>query len=251
MCALLSAAYILLTKQGKSWLIIPAAALSSMLISLLFGFAPDVSVPNSLPYFDPAYWWDHMWGIGFTADLLSILVTLPFAFFVIVMWSVDTVSVFAVMDAGCAHGQKGPGIAQDRFFLTASIHNMLCALFGSAQTGSHWRSFLIPLFMTERPIRPAAILLCILGLIAGVSAVPLKIMLFSPLIWTVLLFGIFIPFVVAGVRNIQNIRGIPRKLAILLLSGIGVVVSPIITGMGTVIFEIVEKRKNRSGDQSC
>lgn len=58
-------------------------------------------------------------------------------------------------------------------------------------------------YLNLMPIRSSSILLGILGIIAGITGVPIKILSFPPLIWTVLLFGIFIPFVSLGIKNIS------------------------------------------------
>lgn len=93
--------------------------------------------------------------------------------------------------------------------------------------------------MVKRPLRPASILLGFLGIIAGFSAVPIKILSFPPLIWSVLLFGIFLPFTVVGLKNLSYKKTKLDTAAILTASLIGVFVTPILTWVITIIFEKV------------
>ena len=239
---LLALAYLLLLKYKKNWLVIPVAAIVSVLIPLLFGVNIDISAPTSFPNFSPFYWWNDMWGIGFGIDLLTIIRTLPFALFVVLLWAIDTISINAMLHANFQANETREEINLDNSFMIASARNMIGGLCGGAQTSSLWRSFLIPLFMMKRPIRSASILLGILGILAGITAIPVKILSFPPLIWTVLLFGIFIPFVGLGIKNIKNAETIAQKGIILLFSATGVLISPILTWVGAVCFEKIEQK---------
>jgi len=238
----LALAYLLLLKHKKNWLVIPVSAIVSVLISLLFGVNIDISTPTSFPNFNPFYWWNDMWGIGFGINLLTIIRTLPFAIFVVLLWAIDTISINAMLHANFQANETREEINLNNSFIIVSARNMIGGLCGGAQTSSLWRSFLIPLFMMKRPIRSASILLGILGLLVGITAIPVKILSFPPLIWTVLLFGIFIPFVTLGIKNIKNTENIAQKAIILLFSATGVFISPILTWVGAVCYEKIEQK---------
>jgi len=239
---LLALVYGLLVKYKKNWLIIPIAAIISVIVPLLFEVKIDLSVPNTLPNFNPIYWWHNVWGIGFGLNIFTIIKTLPFALFVILVWAIDTVSINAMLDANFKANERREEINLDTSFVIVAVRNMIGGMCGGAQTSSLWRSFLIPLFMIKRPIRPSAILLGIFGIIAGITAAPIKILSFPPLIWTVLLFGIFIPFIVIGIKNTKNAENLTQKITILLFSAIGVLFSPILTWVGAVCFEKIGQK---------
>ncbi|MDF2942111.1 MAG: hypothetical protein K0S01_969 [Herbinix sp.] len=233
----LVAVYLLLLKWNKLWLIIPVAAVISLLISTAF----DISIGNvttiSLPSFNPSYWWNEMWGIGFGFELQTILKTLPFAFFVLLLWAVDTVSITSMLDATYQEQDKREEINLNRSFTITSLRNMIGGLLGGAQTSALWRSFLIPLFIVKRPLRPASIILGFLGIIAGFTAIPIKVLSFPPLIWSVLLFGIFLPFVMVGLKNLGSLEKLTQKIIIIMFSLLGVLISPIVTWLGAVLYE--------------
>ncbi|PKM95889.1 MAG: hypothetical protein CVU84_03550 [Firmicutes bacterium HGW-Firmicutes-1] len=239
---LLILTYVLLLRYNKSWLIIPAATIVSIVIPLLFGISMDISVPDTTLSFNPIYWWNDMWGIGFGFNIVTIIKTLPFALFVVLLWAIDTVSIKAVIHTAENSSEKNEEMNLDTSFIIVSLRNIIGGVCGGAQTSSLWRSFLIPLYMIKRPIRSSAILLGILGIIAGFTSIPIKILSFSPLIWTVLLFGIFIPFVLVGIKHLRSTQKITQKIAILLFSATGVFVSPILTWLAAVCFEKIEHK---------
>ncbi len=241
----LIAIYIVLFIYKKAWVIIPTAAVASIFIPLLFGIEPDLAGASAPLNFNPYYWWNDMWGIGFGLNAVTLLKTLPFALFVIVLWAVDTVSVKAITDNNSGDNEKQTDIDMNNSFLIVSARNAAGGLCGGAQTAALWRSFLIPLSMVKRPIQYSAILLGILGITASITAVPIRIMSYPPLIWTVLLFGIFVPFLNIGLKGIKNSDGYMRKGAITLLTAIGLLFNPIITWVGAVVFEKTSFKKNR------
>ena len=235
-------AYCLLLKFKMNWLIIPVAAIVSVLISLLFGYGIDLSAPHALPNFNPYYWWNDMWGIGFGFQIITIVKTLPFALFVILLWTIDTLSIKAMADANYKDNEKQEEIDLDKSFIITSIRNMLGGTCGGAQTSALWRSYLIPLFIVKRPLRPSSILLGIFGIIAGLTATPIKVLSFPPLIWSVLLFGIFVPFTIVGIKNTIQTEGKLQKGAIFIFTALGVVFNPIFTWLGALIFEKYNKK---------
>lgn len=240
--ASLTVIYMLLRIWKKIWLIVPSSAIISMLVSIMFGIKPSKLDSIALPSFDPTYWWNDMWGIGFGFDLITIVKTLPFAFFILILWAIDTVSITTMLDATYEANEKKEELNLNRSIIITAARNMIGSLFGGAQTSALWRSFLIPLFMVKRPLRPASILLGIFGIIAGFTAVPIKVLSFSPLIWSVLLFGIFIPFTIVGLENLKISGHWTRKLAIIIVSSFGVNYSLVLTWIGAILFELAEKQ---------
>lgn len=244
MAAILIIAYTIITVKKKNWLVIPISAAVSLILPYAFGMnfpsAPHLPYPN----LNPSFWWNEMWGIGYGLDIATVLRTLPFAFFVILLWAIDTVSITTMFDASGDKASRET-IDIDRSFIITSIRNMVGGICGGAQTGALWRSYLIPLFMVRRPLRASSLLLGVLGLISGFLAVPIKIMSYPPLIWSVLLFGIFLPFVMVGLKNLQKSDAIFTKVLILLLTLVGVLVSPIITWVGAVLIEQLVNRNQK------
>jgi hypothetical protein len=234
---ILTILYIFLYRLNKLWLIIPAAAAVSLFISFLFEERIGNVSTISFPSFSPSFWWNEMWGIGFGFQLITILKTLPFAIFVILLWAVDTVSIQTMIASNYEGEEVREEININQSFIITSLRNIIGGIFGGAQTGALWRSFLIPLYMMKRPLRFSSILLGILGIIAGFTALPIKIMSFPPLIWTVLLFGIFLPFVIVGLKGLIKTNRLTDKIIILLTTTSGILISPIIPWLVCVLYE--------------
>ncbi len=235
MLSLLGLLYIGLVSLKRSWLMIPVTAVTALLFPLLFGMGPDVAADVSIPDLNPSYWWNTMWGIGFGLRLSTIIKTLPFAVFIVVLWAVDTVSIQAMIEANREAGEDKEEFRLSRSFIITSIRNILGGLFGGAQTSALWRSYLIPLFMVRRPMRASSVLLGILGVLAGVTAIPVKVLSFPPLIWFVLLFGIFLPFFLVGFKNTIKTGSLTSVGLVLCLTLAGLFISPIITWLGAVL----------------
>jgi len=244
LCLLLTLAttYTLLFICKKTWLMIPISAGVSLAFSWLFGIEIDTSTNIKAIQLNPIYWWEDMWGIGFGLNMMTILKTLPFALFVVLLWTVDTVSIQAVISTDFKENEKNEEINIKSSFMAVSIRNMIGGFFGGAQTSSLWRSFLIPLYMMKRPLRHASIMLGILGIFAGITAAPIRILSFPPLVWSVLLFGIFIPFINTGIKNLKDTNNFTQKFIIVLLAVLGIVFSPILTWVGGILFEKFGKR---------
>lgn len=242
---ILFTSYILLFLYKRSWMIIPIAAVASVLIPFIFGLRIDVAATAMPLNFNPYYWWQELWGIGFGLNIDTILRTLPFAVFVVILWAVDTISINAIIDTNFSSGECREEIDTDNSFIVVSVRNIIGGICGGAQTGALWRSYLIPLFMVKRPIRSSAILLGLMAIIASITSVPIKIMSFPPLIWSVLLFGIFVPFIIIGIKNLKTAGNISHKLSILILTAVGVVFSPMLTWIGAVCYEKITEKINK------
>lgn len=237
----LTVCYIYLLKKEKAWLMIPISAVMSLLLPLLCGIKVDFFEPMNNLVLNPKYWWEEVWGVGFGLNLPTILKTLPFAIFVMLLWAMDTVAITTLLDEQGQEGRKKEEINLDQSFIVAAIRNIVGGIFGGAQTSSLWRSFLIPLFMVKRPMRGATILLSIICITASLWGLPIKILAFPPLVWTVLLFGIFMPLSLAGFNKWRRGKQLGQKVGIVILAAIGIGYSPIITWLGAVVFEKLSK----------
>jgi len=232
--------YLILFYFKKNWLVIPVISIFAFIIPELVGTGYTIIPVNLNLNLNPFYWWNDMWGIGFGLNGVTILKTIPFALFIILLWAIDTLSIQAIREGSYGNEEKEEQLDIVQSFTSVAVRNMIGAFLGGAQTGSLWRSFLIPLYMIKRPMRICAVLLSVLGIIASLTMIPIQIMSYTPLVWSVLLFGIFMPFTVVALTNIKNTKGLRIKLFILLFSALGIAVSPIITWIASVIYEKLE-----------
>ena len=229
--------YSVLLRLKKSWLMIPIASIVSILLPLAFGIKIDVSPVSEGLILDPFYWWNEVWGIGFGMNFGTLFKTLPFALFVMLLWSMDTVAITTLLDAQDENREENEQIDINKSFVVVALRNMVGGILGGAQTASLWRSFLIPLVMIKRPMRGATILLSILCIIAGIWGTPIKVLSFAPLVWTVLLFGIFMPLTMAGMNKLKEAQHNLEKGVLLLWVILGILYSPILTWIGATLSE--------------
>ncbi|GLB29424.1 membrane protein [Lacrimispora amygdalina] len=232
--------YLILFYFKKNWLVIPVISIFAFIIPELVGTGYMIIPVNLNLNLNPFYWWNDMWGIGFGLNGVTILKTIPFALFIILLWAIDTLSIQAIREGSYGNKEKEEQLDIVQSFTSVAVRNMIGAFFGGAQTGSLWRSFLIPLYMIKRPMRICAVILSVFGIIASLTMIPIQIMSYTPLVWSVLLFGIIMPFTVIALTNIKNTKGLRIKLFILLFSALGIAVSPIITWIASVIYEKLE-----------
>lgn len=235
--------YILLQHYKKNWLVIPVASLVAFVIPTLCGVGYRIAPVSMKLNLSPFYWWNEMWGIGFGLNVATILKTVPFALFVILLWTIDTVSIQTIREASYKKDEEKEHMDINQSFIIVAIRNMIGAFFGGAQTASLWRSFLIPLYMVKRPMRICAILLGIAGIIASLTVVPIQIMSYTPLVWSVLLFGIFMPFILVSLKNVIHEQKKRTKLSILLFALLGIGINPIVTWVFSVIYEKLDSGK--------
>ena len=240
---LLVIAYLILICLKRNWLVIPVVSVVAFLIPKLFGTGYEITPVSLNLNLNPFYWWNDMWGIGFGLNGLTILKTIPFAFFVIILWAIDTLSIQTIREGSYAKEEKKERLDIVQSFSIIAIRNIIGSFLGGAQTGSLWRSFLIPLYMVKRPMRKCAVLLGVLGIIASLTMIPIQIMSYTPMVWSVLLFGIFMPFTVIALTNTKNVKGARTKIFILIFSIVGITISPIITWIASVLYEKLEGRR--------
>ncbi|PHV69983.1 hypothetical protein CS063_12610 [Sporanaerobium hydrogeniformans] len=238
---LLTLCYVYLIKMDKVWMMIPISAVVSLLIAFLGGIKLNLMEPMNPLVLNPIYWWEEVWGIGFGLNFVTILKTLPFAFFVMLLWGMDTVAITTLLEEQSSEEENPEEIDLNKSFMVVAVRNMLAGSLGGAQTGSLWRSFLIPLFMIQRPMRGATFLLGGACILVSLFGSPIKLLAFPPLVWTVLLFGIFMPLSVIGFNKWRRSKQALQKIAIILLAAIGVGYSPIITWLGALIVQHFSK----------
>lgn len=234
--------YFILLYFKKLWLVIPIASLVAFLIPSLLGMRYILSPVKLNLNLSPFYWWNDMWGIGFGFHTMTVLKTIPFALFVILLWAIDTLSIQTISEKSYEKEPIKEHFDVPKSFYIVALRNIIGSTLGGAQTGSLWRSFLIPLYMVKGQMRNGAILLGILGVTASLTIVPIQILSYTPLVWSVLLFGVFMPFTVISITNIVNEKIVIRKVSILFLALIGIFISPILTWIVSVFYEKFEKR---------
>jgi hypothetical protein len=85
-----------------------------------------------------------------------------------------------------------------------AFRNLAGVLLGGAQTAAVWRSFMIPLGVVRSPFRRSALWLGLLGIAAGLSGVLVDLAVYPPLLWMVLLFGIYLPMFETGLATLRT-----------------------------------------------
>ena len=229
--------YMSLLKMDKNWCMIPLAAGISLLVPILFGTPIDLAPVKEGLILNPLYWWNEIWGIGLGMNAITILRTLPFALFIMLLWAMDTVAITTLLEGQNNKDQEKEEIDINQSFILVSIRNIIGGFLGGAQTASLWRSFLIPLVMIKRPVRGATFLLSALCIVVGVLGTPIKILSFTPLVWTVLLFGIFLPLTLAGFQKLKEAEHYLEIGFVIFLAVLGILYSPIMTWLGAILFE--------------
>lgn len=146
---LLVIAYLILICLKRNWLVIPVVSVVAFLVPKLFGTGYEITPVSLNLNLNPFYWWNDMWGIGFGLNGLTILKTIPFAFFVIILWAIDTLSIQTIREGSYAKEEKKERLDIVQSFSIIAIRNIIGSFLGGAQTGSLWRSFLIPLYMVK------------------------------------------------------------------------------------------------------
>jgi hypothetical protein len=81
-----------------------------------------------------------------------------------------------------------------------------------------------------------------IGILVGITYYPIALLSFPPLVWSVLLYGIFLPFLVVGMKNLRGFVNRMDMIFILLFMVVGVMFSPIITWTLSLAYEKLVKR---------
>ena len=142
----------------------------------------------------------------------------------------------------------------DDSFILITVRNLVGAVLGGVQTAAVWRSFMIPLAVSKRPIGGSALLLGLIGILFAVLGSPVDIAIFPPLVYMVLIFGVFSPMLEGGWEGAENARALVTAMSCI---AFGVVFSPTV-GWGIALVldnckplrnsgtEDTESRRNRN-----
>jgi hypothetical protein len=205
--------------------------------SAIFKVYPDRRTLTAFPIINPYDWWFNKWGLGFGINISNIIKALPFALLAVVMWPTDALAIKCLQESNYPSGAKKALFEMNSTIAVVSIRNIIGSFLGGAQTAAIWRSFMIPLSIVKRPIGGSAFLLGILGIAFGLLGFPLDIALFPPLIWMVLIFGVYMPLVEIGLSTVKT----PAQAQIAGLSLlVGLAVNPV---LGWVVAILIENFK--------
>ncbi|MCX7746459.1 MAG: DUF3360 domain-containing protein [Clostridia bacterium] len=233
---------LLSTKYKLKWLMIPLSACLALGISFLYGFFPLIETKISLPIINPQLWWNEKWGIGWGITLDHFINAFPFAILVIMMWPGDILAVKAIQEANYPKDAKNAILNTEATLYIVLIRNILGTVAGGAQTASVWRSFMISLSVIGRPIGGSVLLLGFLGILTGILGFPIDILSFPPLVYTVLLFGIYIPFLEVGLKSINSFKTLIVVVGCL---AAGILLNPLIGWAFAVALENIKLKKSK------
>jgi len=195
---------ILLKRFHARWLTIPVCAATALLLAFLFGQFPAWSTGIGLPIVDPVRWWQELWGIGWGMEWQGFVRAVPFVLLVLVLWPIDALAVQAVLQREGGDNGTRPAIDFRKTAYLVAVRNLVGVLLGGAQTAAVWRSFMIPLGVVRGPLRRSALWLGLFGIAAGLSGVLVDLAVFPPLLWMVLLFGIYLPLLETGLATLRT-----------------------------------------------
>lgn len=239
--------YFLLKRLNVKWLIIPASALVSIVISSLYGLFPSLETGIGLPIIDPAYWWNDKWGIGFGMTTQNFVAAIPFALLVLTMWPIDALAVKTLQEKNYPPTAKRAILDLNATFIVVTIRNLIGALLGGAQTAAVWRSFMIPLAVVKRPIGGSALLLGIFGIVFAILGFPIDISVFPPLVWLVLILGVFTPMLEIGLGTISDTASALIALICIIL---GIVFNPVIGWSFALLIENMNFIRNSTAKRT-
>ena len=238
-----SVLYIALTRLNLKWLIIPGSAVLSIIVSAFYGLAPSFETGPGLPIFDPGYWWNHMWGIGFGMTIQNFVAAIPFALLVMTMWPIDALAVKTLQESNYPPTARRAILDMNATFIAVTIRNLIGTMLGGAQTAAVWRSFMIPLAIVKRPIGGSALFLGLFGIAFAVLGFPIDISVFPPLVWLVLILGVFAPMLEIGLGTIRDASSVHIALICIIL-GIGI--NPVIGWSFALLIENMNFTQNSS-----
>jgi len=233
--------YIVLNKIKLGWLVIPTCAVFAMILSFSFGRVPDFRTGIGFPVINPSIWWNDKWGTGFGFTVSNYIKALPYALFAVVLWPLDALAIKAIQDENYPIEAENAKFDMDSTYTIVSIRTILGTFLGGSQTAAIWRSFMIPLSIIKRPIGASALILGILSIAAGILGSPIDIAIFPPLLWSVLIFGVFVPMLEVGIGSIKN-RTLSKVAAICIVGGI--TVNPLLGWILAMISEKIIFRKD-------
>jgi hypothetical protein len=105
---------------------------------------------------------------------------------------------------------------------------------------------MIPLAVSKRPIGGSALLLGLIGILFALLGSPIDIAIFPPLVYMVLIFGVFTPMLEGGWDGAENVRTLVTAMSCIAL---GVIYSPTIGwGIALVLDNCTPLRKSGAED---
>ncbi len=226
--------YVCLIKLKLRWAIIPACAMVALVISFFFGAFPVFKTGMGFPIVNPSVWWNEKWGIGWGLNAQNFVKAFPFAMLAIVMWPVDALAIKTIQESNYPVEAKKAVFDMNSTYFFVSLRSIIGTILGGSQIAAIWRSFMIPLSIVRRPIGASAFILGLAGICFGLLGFPLDIAVFPPLVWLVLIFGIYVPLLEVGLDTIKG-KGASQIAAICFVAGIAV--NPVIGWSLSVIVE--------------
>lgn len=226
--------YLIISKFNYKWLMIPSAAIIGLLIPALYGVYPEIKTAAALPMINPEFWWNNIWGVGFGLTPMNFIKAMPFAFLAIVMWPTDGIAIKTIQESNYGEKAEKAIFDMNSTFMFASIRNIIGSFLGGSQTAAVWRSFMIPLSSVKRPIGGSALFLGIFGIAFALLGFPIDIAVFPPLIYTVLLFGVYLPLLEVGLNTLKTLAQ-KQIAAISIIAGLAV--NPVIGWITAVLVE--------------
>lgn len=195
---------------------------------------PSLNTDLGLPIINPHIWWYEKWGIGYGLTVINFIKALPFAILAIVMWPVDALAVKAIQETNYPKNAKNAIFDMNATYLIVSLRNIIGSILGGAQISAIWRSFMIPLGIVKRPIGASAFILGVIGFLFGILGYPIDIAVFPPLLWIVLIFGVYAPMIEVGLSLLK--KSSSAQVATLCIIT-GFTINPILAWIVSVLVE--------------
>lgn len=226
--------YILLSSLGAKWLVIPLCAAVALAVSALYGLLPSFETGFGLPIISPDVWWNQKWGIGYGLTPENFIRATPYALLAIVMWPIDALAITTIQESSYPTEAQKAVIDLNATYTIVSIRNIVGTVLGGSQIAAVWRSFIIPLGIVKRPVGGSALVLGILTIGFGILGFPIDVAIFAPLLWLVLIFGIYVPLIEVGISKIKSLA--TAQIAAVCIVG-GMAIDPVIGWIFSVFTE--------------
>jgi hypothetical protein len=226
--------YIVLNRLRCKWLMIPAAAFIGIAVSALYNIYPEMKTMPDFPIINPEVWWFDKWQLGWGFNIINFVKAMPFALLAVVMWPSDALAIKTLQEVNYGPEAKKSIFDMNSTFMAVSIRNIIGVVLGGAQTSAIWRSFMIPLSIVKRPIGGSSFLLGFFGIVFALLGFPLDVAVFPPLIWLVLLFGVYIPLIEIGLNTLKS--SIDTQIAALSIL-VGLAINPVLGWVTAILVE--------------
>ena len=235
--------WLVLKGLKREGLTIPCLAALALLASAWAGRMPTLTAAPGWPVIDPVGWWQGRWGMGTPIDGGALPATIPYALLVLLLWPMDAVAIRTMQTQRDAERSTNTAIDLQASFRVIACRNLVGALLGGAQTAAVWRSFLIPLARAGRPVQGAALLLSLGVLGVALLGFPIDLAVHPPLVWLVLLFGVFVPLLEAGTRLLLRVPQKTDLVPVASLVAMGMLLGPLWGwGIGLLVEWLMKRR---------